>query len=305
MSSAKWHAQPVGAFDTETTGQDPATARIVTAAVVHMQTGTRPQPLRWLVDPGIDVPAEAAEVHGYTNDRIAQLLAEHGGKPGGALRFLPTGAVRPIPAETAIFEIAMQLGGLIAREQAVIVHNAPYDLTLLEHEARRYDVDPLSHRPFGLRGVVDPMVVEKAFDQWRKTCYKKAADGTECDRENSVHVCGGCRGGKWACGGCGTTDRTLTSLCAHYGVVLADAHDAAADAVASVRVLGKLISGWPQMAAWKLGTLHEHQVTWRRTQQDGLREFFDKVGKEHDGMCPSWPVHTDACASAHREQVAA
>ncbi|MBB3041184.1 hypothetical protein [Nocardioides soli] len=307
MAATKWWEQPFAALDTETTSPDPTQARIVTAAVVHRIPGQRPKPIRWLIDPGVDIPDEAAAVHGYTNDRIHATLAQHGAKPGWALQAAPTGAVRAMPAEAAIFNLCMQTAGCILREQALVVHNAAYDLTLLEHEAARYDVDPLSVRPAGLRGVVDPMVIEKAFDQYRKTCYRKSPDGAECDRETPVHVCGGCRGGKWKCGGCGTTDRTLTSLCAHYGVVFpADAaHDAAADAIACVRLLFKLLGAWPEMARWRLPTLHAHQETWRRQQQKGLREFFDKVGKDHDGCCGAWPVHTDACAGAHREVVAA
>lgn len=304
-AALKWHAEPFAALDTETTGTDPATARIVTAAVVHRVPGERPKPIRWLIDPGVEIPAEAAAVHGYDNDRIAQILAQHGAKPGWALQSLPTGAVKAMPAEAAMFNIVMQAAGVIGRGQALVVHNAAYDLTLLEHEAGRYDVDPLSVRPAGVVGVVDPMVIERAFDRYRKTCYKKAPDGAECDRDNSVHVCGGCRGGKYRCGGCGTTDRTLTSLCAHYGVRLTEAHDAAADAIACVRVLFKLLDGWPEMARWKLDTLFKHQVEWRRTQQAGLRDFFDKVGKDHDGCCGAWPIHTAGCAGAHRQVVAA
>lgn len=302
--TTKWHQDRFTALDTETTSPDPEQARIVTAAVVHRIPGERPKPIRWIIDPGVDIPTEASDVHGYTNDRIHQLLTQHGGKPGGALRILD-GAVRPIPADAAVFEITGQVGATIGRGQAVVVHNAPYDLTLLEHEGRRYDVDPLTTRPNGVVGVVDPMVIEKAFDPYRKSCYKKSPDGTPCDVENRVHVCGGCRGGKWSCGGCGSTDRTLTSLCNHYGVVLTDAHDAAADAIACVRLLFKLLEGWPQIAAWKLDTLHAHQETWRAEQQAGLRAFFDRVGKEHDGMCPAWPLHTAACAGSHREAVAA
>lgn len=304
MSAVKWHQQPVVALDTETTGTNPAEARIVTAAVVHMTPGERPRAIRWIIDPGVEIPDEAAEVHGYTNDKIAALLTEHGAKPGMALRTL-NGIVSPIPADAAVFEITAQAAGVIGRGQALIVHNAAYDLTLLEHEATRYGVDPLTARPAGLVGVVDPMVIEKAYDQYRKTCYRKGPDGTECDRENSVHVCGGCRGGKHQCGGCGSTDRTLTSLCAHYGVPLPGAHDAAVDAVACVRVLGKLIAAWSEMARWRLATLHDNQVAWRRQQMDGLRTFFDDLGKDHDGCCGAWPVHTAACAGAHREVVAA
>ncbi|CAI9417202.1 hypothetical protein [Nocardioides sp. T2.26MG-1] len=301
MSASKWHELPVAACDTETTSPDPAQARIVTAAVVHMQPGERPKALRWIIDPGIDIPTEASDIHGYTRDRILQLV----GRPDHAIRIL-NGVTRVIPRDAAIFEITAQVAATIGREQALVVHNAAYDLTLLEHEAARHDVDPLTTRPHGVTGVVDPMVIEKQYDPYRKSCYKKHPEtGEACDVENRIHVCGGCRGGKWTCGGCGSTDRTLTSLCAHYGVPLPGAHDAAVDAIASVRLLGKLLSGWPQLATWKLGTLHAHQETWRAQQQAGLREFFDKVGKPNDGCCGAWPLHTTACADAHRQVVAA
>lgn len=304
--ATKWHQDRFTAFDTETTGIDTGEDRIVSAAVVHRVPGERPLPMRWLIDPEVEVPAEAAAVHGYTNQRLQLLI----GRPGHALRILPNGSRMVIPRDVAIYEITNQVAGTIGRDQALVVHNAPYDLTLLEHEAARYGVDPLTARPRGVVGVVDPMVIEKAFDPYRKSCYRKGSDGAACDVENRVHVCGGCRGGKWKCqgpdgAGCGSTDRTLTSLCAHYGVVLTDAHDAAADAIACVRLLFKLLDAWPEMARWRLPTLHAHQETWRREQQAGLREFFDKVGKDHDGCCGAWPVHTAACASAHREVVAA
>ncbi len=312
MTAVKWHQDRVGALDTETTGTDPTEARIVTAAFVHIQPGARPRPMRWLIDPGIDIPAEATDVHGYTRDAILEKV----GRPGWAIATRPdsTGRMvaRRLPADAAIFEIVAQAAATIGREQALVVHNAPYDCTLLEHEAGRYGVDPLTARPAGVTGVVDPMVIERAFDPYRKSCYKKGPDGTPCDQENRVHVCGGCRGGKWTCsgpngGGCGSTDRTLTSLCAHYGVPLPGAHDAAVDAIASARLLQKLVAAWPQMAAWRLPTLHQHQIGWRAQQQSGLREFFDRVGKPNDGCCPAWPVHTPACATAHRaiEEVAA
>ena len=50
--------------------------------------------------------------------------------------------------------------------------------------------------------------------------------------------------------------------------------------------------GWPATARLRLGTLHEHQVTWRREQADGLRAYFDKNGIEHDGVDPGWPVYS-------------
>ena len=279
MAAVKWHELPLVAFDTETTGVDPTQARIVTAAVVHMTPGQRPRSLSWVIDPETEVPDEAAAVHGWTNARLEQEI----GRPGYAIRSHTDSTGKParavITRDAALFEIAAQLGSAMARDAAIVVHNAAYDLTLLEHETRRHDIDPLSVRPAGIRGVVDPMVIEKQFDPWRK-------------------VKGGCRGGKVKCGGCATTDKKLESLCAHYGVRHAGAHDAADDAIAAVRLLRKLLDAWPQVASWKLPTLHEHQVTWRREQADSLRAYFDKAGIEHDGVDPGWPVHVGTTAAA-------
>src|SRR5699024_2855838 len=68
-SSAAGHARPwadsrlVG-FDLETTGVEPETARIVTAAFVDSATEVR----TWLVDPGIEIPEAARAVHGITTE---------------------------------------------------------------------------------------------------------------------------------------------------------------------------------------------------------------------------------------------
>ncbi|GEP38854.1 3'-5' exonuclease [Nocardioides psychrotolerans] len=301
MSAPKWHDLPLVAFDTETTGIDLAEARIVTAAIVHMTPGQRPRAMRWLIDPGVEIPDEAAAIHGWTTDRIAQTI----GRPGWAHRTMVDSTGKTvtslIPAHAAVFEITAQLGAAMGREAGVVIQNAAYDLTLLEAENGRYDVPTLSSRPAGVTGVVDPMVIEKQFDPYRKACYKAAG----CNPEESHHECGGCRGGKVKCGGCGSTDRKLESLCGHYGVRHGGAHDAADDAVAAARLLRKLLEAWPQVAAWKLATLHHHEVAWRREQMDGLRSFFDRVGKDHDGCCGAWPLHDDACAGAHRQAVAA
>lgn len=295
MSALKWHQGPMVGFDTESTGVDPTTERIISAAIVFRTPGQRPTDIRWLIDPSVDIPTEASDVHGYTNDRIAQLLAEHGGQLGGALRF-HRGHVSPIPADVAIFEIVGQVASAMYREHPLVVHNAAYDCTLLEHEAVRYGVDPVTSRPSGFKGVVDPMVLEKQYDPYRKACYKDPG----CDPENRIHTCSGCRGGKWACGGCGSHDRKLESLCRHYRVPHTGAHDAAADALAAIRLAGRLAEAWPDIARRRLATLHEHQVTWRREQQTSLAAFFRKVGKPDEAAsCDGgWPLHSSLATRA-------
>lgn len=293
MSTVKWHEGPMIAFDTETTGIDPTSARIVTASVVFRQPGERPRSLEWVLNPGVDVPTEASDVHGWTTERLNATLPA-----GRAYRVVngAAGQAQHMTVEGALSEIAGHLGMPMHQEIPVVVHNAAYDLTLLEHELHRAGVDTLSARPAGVRGVVDPMVIEKAFDQYRKTCYKDAG----CDPENRVHTCSGCRGGKWACGGCGAHDRKLESLCRHYRVPHTGAHDAAADALAAIRLAGRLAEAWPQIAAWKLATLHQHQSTWRREQQTSLAKFFARIGKHDEAAsCDGgWPLHSSMSAAA-------
>jgi DNA polymerase-3 subunit epsilon len=285
-----YQSDTVRSLDTETTGVDPFTDRIVTAAIVDIHPGRRPETIHWTIDPGQEIAEEATAVHGYTRARVLDLV----GGEGRALR-VGGGTSDQMDVDGALFEIAMLTAQAMAREIPVVVANAPYDLTLLEAELGRHDIDTLASRPAGIRGVVDPMVLDRAYDTYRKSCYK--APG--CDPETDRHECGGCRGSSrgYACGGCGVTDRKLTSLCTHYGVSLVDAHDAAADALAAARLAVRLGGLWPQIQRWKLGTLHEHQVTWRREQMDSLRGFFDRSGIEHDGCCPEFPLHV-RCAPA-------
>lgn len=277
MTAVKWHEGRMAGFDLETTSVDPHTARIVTAAVVHRIPGARPRTISWVIDPGCEIPAEAAEVHGWDSARLADRLQGR-----EALR-ITAGRDVYLNRADALFEIAGQLGSVMGHDVPVVVASAPYDLTLIEAELVRHGVDTLASRPSGIRGVVDPQVIEKQFDPYRK-----------------VNRDGGCQGGKYRCGGCGSPDKTLTSLCAHYGVTHVGAHDASGDALAAVRLVGKLAEAWPEIARWKLATLHEHQVTWRRTQADGLRSYFDKNGIEHDGVCGEFPVHTQCAPESSR-----
>lgn len=281
---AKWHEGRMIALDTETTGVNPHEDRIVTAAVVHTQPGQRPHPIQWLIHPETDIPAEAAAVHGWTLDRLEAKLDGR-----QALRIL-NGAETSIPKDAALLEIAMQAATAFRYEVPLVVCNAAYDLTLLEVELDRAGVDTLASRPTGITGVVDPQVIEKQYDPYRKLCYR--APG--CRPQEQHHECSGCRGGKYRCGGCGVHSKQLDSLCAHYGIVHTGAHDAMGDALAAIRLARRLAGLWPEIARWKLPTLHGHQVTWRRDQANSLRAYFDKNGIDHDGVDPGWPLQTTA-----------
>lgn len=292
--SSWYETATIRSLDTETTGVDTSTARILQAAVVDIHPGRRPDITQWLIDPGCEVPAEAAEVHGWTRDRVVE-------KVGGEGMALRVGGGEPLRmhVDGALGEIAGLVATAMGAEVPLVVANAAFDLSLLEAELVRNGIDSLASRPSGVRGVVDPMVIEKQYDTFRKTCYK--APG--CDVEAKHHECGGCRGSRgFQCGGCGATDKTLASLCLHYAVPLVGAHDAAADALAAARLSVRLGGLWGQIKRWKLGTLHEHQVTWRREQSDSLREFWRKKGDERwrevEGDWPLRRTPTPAGASS-------
>ncbi|BDZ47063.1 hypothetical protein [Naasia aerilata] len=60
----------VGVFDLETTGIDTDTARIVSASVAVLDDcGVVVERKDWLVDPGVEIPAGAAAVHGISTER--------------------------------------------------------------------------------------------------------------------------------------------------------------------------------------------------------------------------------------------
>lgn len=269
MTAEKWHEGRMLGFDTETTAPNPFDARIVTAAIVHRIPGNRPRTVTWLIDPGVDIPDEAAEVHGWTTTKLQKRLAGR-----EAIQIHADGRETPVAKDGALYTIAMYLAQAMGLDMPIVAANAPYDLTLLEAELVRNGIDTLSSRPTGVRGVVDVQVLDKAYDPYRK-----------------VNRDGGCQGGKHKCRGCGATNKTLTALCAHYGVPHVGAHDAGGDALAAIRLAPRLAGLWPEIARWKLATLHEHQVTWRRDQMDGLRSYFDKNDIEHDGCCGEFPVH--------------
>jgi len=138
------------AFDTETTGVDVETARIVTAAVVTVRPHQPTKTIPWLIDPGVEIPEGATRVHGITT--------EHARAEG-------------LPSAGAVAAICEALMEAVAEGLPLVVFNAPYDLTLLEFECRRHDL-PTLHEQAAEAGVevfvVDPLVLDKAMVPRRK-----------------------------------------------------------------------------------------------------------------------------------------
>jgi DNA polymerase-3 subunit epsilon len=140
---AGWHQGPMAAFDLETSGVEPETDFIVTAAVCGPD-GAR----TWLIHPGDkEIPEEASGIHGITT----QYAREHGR-----------------PALEVIEEIARCVAGHFAAGTPLVVYNASFDLTFLEAELRRHNLPSLASRVPYVGPVVDPYLIDKQQDRFRK-----------------------------------------------------------------------------------------------------------------------------------------
>lgn len=135
-------------FDLETTGVDNETARIVTANITITYPNGKRQRFDWLINPGVEIPKGASDVHGITTE-VAQECGVN-------------------PAE-ALGEIANNLANFYKLGYTIVVFNAAYDLPLLNNELRRYGLPTLEQRIGGLvHRVLDPLVIDRAADKYRK-----------------------------------------------------------------------------------------------------------------------------------------
>lgn len=144
-----WHMGPFAAFDIETTGTDKELDRIVTAAISLVGAGLPGEHRAWLVDPGIEIPAGAAAIHGITTEKAR----DEGSDPGETVE-----------------EITSLLAEHVLAGAPVVAFNARFDLTILDREAGRHGVASLLDRVGGPQGmlVIDPFVLDRQFDRFRK-----------------------------------------------------------------------------------------------------------------------------------------
>ncbi|MCT1412172.1 3'-5' exonuclease [Corynebacterium sanguinis] len=134
---ASFDASRMLSFDLETTSANPGEARIVTSALVRID-GSSVTSTEELADPGVEIPEEAAAVHGITTEK-----ARAEGRPHDE-----------VLAETVAEIRKCWEDGL-----TLVVFNAPYDLTVLRHLTGTFTVDG---------PVFDPLVIDRAKDRYRK-----------------------------------------------------------------------------------------------------------------------------------------
>ncbi|QDY79604.1 exonuclease domain-containing protein [Streptomyces qinzhouensis] len=167
------------------------------------------------------------------------------------------------PARDVADEVAAELCGHWDRGVPVVAYNASFDLTLLAAELARHGLPSLTERLGGRNPgpVVDPLTIDRAADRYRK--------------------------GK----------RTLEAVSAEYGVPLADAHDATADAEAAVAVARALAARHPSVAALPPAQLHEQQIRWYAAWAKDFESFLRRKGDTTAEVDAVWPFREASVAS--------
>lgn len=237
-----WLEGPLAAYDSETTGVRVEEDRIVTASLIKATVKTEPVYSTWLLNPGIPIPPEATAVHGITDEEASEGWA---------------------PAE-ALHQINQDLQYVWSQGAPVVIYNAPFDLTLLDREMRR-------HLGYGLEvsgPVIDPLVLDKAVDQYRKG------------------------------------SRKLMDTCAHYNIMVPaeDAHRSEGDARAALRLAWVLINrhvipGNPgtdyedhPLRDLPLDDLHQFQAEAYHHQRTSFHAYLAKKGEAPDDANTTWPL---------------
>ncbi|MEO0024451.1 MAG: hypothetical protein RL196_892 [Actinomycetota bacterium] len=135
----------IAVFDLETTGLDLANSKIVTACIALLdgEGNLIGQAQEWLANPGVEIPAIAASVHGVTTE-----MAIEKGRP----------------LAEVVSEINAKLNELFADGIPVVAYNASYDFTILKSNSEALGLPVLSEP----MPVIDPLVLDRRFDKWRK-----------------------------------------------------------------------------------------------------------------------------------------
>ncbi|MGW2963092.1 exonuclease domain-containing protein [Streptomyces sp. NPDC001220] len=160
------------------------------------------------------------------------------------------------PADQVADALADVLTGYWKTGVPVVAYNATFDLTLLSAELRRHGLPSLSDRLGGLdpAPVIDPYTIDRWVDRYRR--------------------------GK----------RNLEAVCAEYGVTLAAAHNASADALAAARLAGAIAERHPKIAALGPAELHRRQVEWYAEWAADFQGFLRRKGEADAVVDGAWPL---------------
>jgi DNA polymerase-3 subunit epsilon len=137
-----WSAKPLLSIDTETTGVNTDEDRIVEVAAVRLDlSGVVLDSWSTIVDPGVEIPDIAAQIHGITTSRA---MAE---------------GVAPAKALQHVADLVLEAAHA---GEPIVIYNATFDLPLLITECHRHDVDFYPFAP-----ILDPLLIDRMLDRYR------------------------------------------------------------------------------------------------------------------------------------------
>lgn len=141
----------IAVADCETSGIDTENDRIIQFFIGLMNSsGEWVEKREWLIDPGIEIPEGASNVHGYTTER----LRAEGRKDW----------------QKCIQEIECEILRMASPGVPLVFFNGVFDLSILDAEMRRAGYK-WSLKYSGLR-IVDSFIIDKHKDKFRKGSRK-------------------------------------------------------------------------------------------------------------------------------------
>ena len=150
--------------------------------------------------------------------------------------------------DEVVADIAKTLMGYFNQGIPVVAYNAPYDFSILRAHAQRAGID----WPDSPGPILDPLVLDKKLVQFRK--------------------------GK----------RKLEIVAGYYDVVLEDAHNATADAVAAGHIAQAMASKFPNQLDMPLDELHNLQILWSKEQDESFAKFMQGINPDFKAVL-GWP----------------
>ncbi len=212
------------------------------------------------VDPFVDAPVSFAFAWRDVSGAVAAdsgLVDPGRAIPAGATRVhgITDAMVAGAPGlASAIPDLADRLEAIWREGGVVVGMNVAYDLTMVDTLLGRLGLARLGER--GVGAVADVLVLDRHVDRYRR--------------------------GK----------RTLSDLCAHYGVALDGAHSAAEDAAASLELFERLVERYPELAATPTERLTETLAGWHRDWLAGFSRYLERKGEGPvDPGRYDWPLH--------------
>jgi len=143
---------PLLGLDIESSGIDSFEDRIVTYSMVFSPgPDQEPQILEWLINPEVEIPQGATDVHGISTQHARDF---------------------GLPARDAILDIYNRLEPIVDLGIPIVIYNAPFDTTMTLAEFYRHGIKMKYSPEEMFAKVIDPLVIDKAVDKYRKGSRK-------------------------------------------------------------------------------------------------------------------------------------